>query len=84
MCGRYELVDGQRGFTRFRATSKVPAIPSDVDEWVDPEAEHIYVILDHLRPSERPPRHRCSSLRLVLPRHILGPYATEVCWTAAS
>jgi len=29
MCGRYELVDGQRIFIRFRVTNKVPPIPDN-------------------------------------------------------
>jgi putative SOS response-associated peptidase YedK len=46
MCGRYELVDGQRIFTRFRVTNKAPAIPDNVD--VRPTQQVFVLQTDHV------------------------------------
>src|SRR5215831_9139371 len=46
MCGRYELVDGQRVFTRFQVTNKAPAIPDNVD--VRPTQQVFVVQTDHV------------------------------------
>lgn len=46
MCGRYELVDGQRVFIRFRLTNKIPLIPDNGD--VRP-TQHVLVLqADHV------------------------------------
>jgi putative SOS response-associated peptidase YedK len=46
MCGRYELVDGERVFMRFRVTNKVPAIPTNVD--VRPTQQVFVLQTDHV------------------------------------
>jgi putative SOS response-associated peptidase YedK len=46
MCGRYELVDGQRVFMRFRVTNKVPPILDNVD--VRPTQQVFALQTDHV------------------------------------
>src|SRR5258708_826717 len=46
MCGRYELVDGQRVFMRFRATTTVPPILDNTD--VRPTQQIFVLQTDHV------------------------------------
>jgi putative SOS response-associated peptidase YedK len=46
MCGRYELVDGQRVFIRFRVTNKVPPILDNTD--VRPTQQMFALQTDHV------------------------------------
>ncbi len=46
MCGRYELVDGQRVFMRFRVTNMVPPILDNVD--VRPTQQVFALQTDHV------------------------------------
>jgi putative SOS response-associated peptidase YedK len=46
MCGRYELVDGQRVFLRFRVTNQVPPILDNVD--VRPTQQVFALQTDHV------------------------------------
>jgi putative SOS response-associated peptidase YedK len=46
MCGRYELVDGERVFIRFRVTGKARAIPDNVD--VRPTQQVLTLQADHV------------------------------------
>ncbi len=46
MCGRYELVDGQRVFIRFRVTNKVPPILDNMD--VRPTQQVFALQTDHV------------------------------------
>jgi putative SOS response-associated peptidase YedK len=46
MCGRYELVDGQRVFMRFRVTNKVPPILNNAD--VRPTQQVFVLQTDHV------------------------------------
>jgi putative SOS response-associated peptidase YedK len=46
MCGRYELVDGQRVFIRFRVTNKVPPILDNTD--VRPTQQVFVLQADHV------------------------------------
>src|SRR5260221_12930322 len=46
MCGRYELVDGQRVFIRFRVTNKVPSILDNMD--VRPTQQVFALHTDHV------------------------------------
>src|SRR5258705_9044185 len=46
MCGRYELVDGQRVFLRFRVTNKVPPILDNLD--VRPTQQVFALQTDHV------------------------------------
>src|SRR5262245_40684045 len=45
MCGRYEIVDGERVFIRFRVTNKVPQIPDNLD--VRPTQQVLALTADH-------------------------------------
>src|SRR5690349_10930935 len=45
MCGRYEIVDGERVFIRFRVTNKTPTIPNNVD--VRPSQQVFALTTDH-------------------------------------
>lgn len=51
MCGRYELVNGQQVFMRFRVTNKVPLIPDNVD--VRPTQEILMLRTDHVLSSAK-------------------------------
>lgn len=51
MCGRYELVNGQQVFMRFRVTNKVPPIPDNVD--VRPTQEVLMLRTDHVLSSAK-------------------------------
>jgi len=46
MCGRYELLDGQRVFLRFRVTNKVPPILDNMD--VRPTQQVFVLQTDHV------------------------------------
>jgi putative SOS response-associated peptidase YedK len=46
MCGRYELVDGQRVFLRFRVSNKVPPILDNMD--VRPTQQVFALQTDHV------------------------------------
>ena len=46
MCGRYEIVDGERVFIRFRVSGKVPPIHDNVD--VRPTQQVLTLQADHV------------------------------------